>query len=84
MHRVLQVLCFYVFFISAENSLVEISSSSPVVTLTNSSQMNIPTGTKLETQPWTYTITLRTINENAVLLEQEVDGLIAVLKVCFI
>lgn len=46
--------------------------------------MNIPTGTKLETQPWTYTITLRTINENAVLLEQEVDGLIAVLKVCFI
>ena len=72
------------FFISPGISLVEISTSSPVVTLTNSSQMNVPTGTKVETQPWTYIITLKTIDENAVLLEQEVDGLIAVLRVCFI
>lgn len=46
--------------------------------------MNVPTGTKVETQPWTYIITLKTIDENAVLIEQEVDGLIAVLRVCFI
>ena len=46
--------------------------------------MNIPTGTNVERQSWNCTITLKTIDENAVLLEQEVDGLVAVLKVCFI